>query len=128
MAPQYLAEGSRFPCEAGRGQVRSDSDRFGHEVSCPIGAAPSGARSKIAGVPDPPRVVAWTAHARVKAELLGVTRVDVEDAVLERYDQRTRNTRSADWLVTAGSLAVAFNHPDEGDTTAARVVTLWRQD
>lgn len=74
-----------------------------------------------------PRLVVWTDHAVVKAELLGISRVDVEDAVLERYDQRTRNTRAADWLVIAGSLVVAFNHPDEGDATTARVITLWRR-
>jgi hypothetical protein len=59
-------------------------------------------------------------HALVKAEVLGFSRVGVEDAVLERYDERTRNTGSADWLLTAGSLAVAFNHPD-GKTLRLRV-------
>jgi hypothetical protein len=34
----------------------------------------------------------------------------------------------ADWLVVVGRLAVAFNHPDGDDATAARVVTIWRQE
>jgi hypothetical protein len=65
-------------------------------------------------------VVVWPDRAIVKAELLGVPRSDVEDAVLERHGQRTCNTGAADWLVTAGSLAVAYNHPDAGDPTTAR--------
>ena len=77
--------------------------------------------------PDRPRLVIWTDHALAKADLLGLARADVEDAVLDRYDERTRNTGAADWLVVIGRLAVAYNYPDDGDLTTARVVTLWRR-
>ena len=43
-----------------------------------------------------PRLVEWTDHAVVKAEMLGVTRTDVERAVLEGHARRTRNTGAAD--------------------------------
>jgi hypothetical protein len=76
---------------------------------------------------DAPSLVTWTDHAVVKAELLGATRSDVEDAVLERHSERTRNTGAADWLLVVGRLAIAYNHPDGGDQTTARVVTLWRR-
>jgi hypothetical protein len=73
-----------------------------------------------------PRIVAWTDHALVKAELLGVPRTDVEEAGLTGHDQRSRNTGAADWLVVAGRHAIAYNHP-VGDELTALVITLWRQ-
>jgi hypothetical protein len=77
--------------------------------------------------PESPSVVVWSDHALVKADLLGISRTDVEEAVLHSHSQRTRNTGAADWLVTVRQLAVAYNHPDAGDQTTARVVTLWRR-
>jgi hypothetical protein len=71
-------------------------------------------------------VVVWTDHALVKADVLGVTRADVEDAVLTRHGHRRRNTGAADWLVVTGRVAIAYNHP-AGDELTALVVTLWRQ-
>jgi hypothetical protein len=68
----------------------------------------------------------WTDHALVKAEILGVPRADVEDAVLTRHGQRQRNTGAADWLVVSGPLAIAYDHP-AGDELTSLVVTLWRQ-
>jgi hypothetical protein len=47
-------------------------------------------------------------------------------AVLEGHRQRRRNTRAADWLIVAGRLAIAYNHPDGDDDLVALVVTLWR--
>jgi hypothetical protein len=74
-----------------------------------------------------PRLVDWTDHALVKAELLGVTRTDVERVVLEGHARRTRNTGAADWLVSEGRLMVAYNHPHGEDGLTALVVTLWRR-
>jgi hypothetical protein len=76
--------------------------------------------------PDSPTIVVWSDHALVKADMLGVARADVEDTVLNGHQRRTRNTRAADWLATSPGLAIAYNHPDSGDQTTARVVTLWR--
>jgi hypothetical protein len=86
-----------------------------------------GALQDPAVATDPPTLVVWTDHAVVKADLLGATRTDVEDAVLQRHGERTRNTGAADWLLVVGRLAIAYNHPDGGDQTTARVVTLWRR-
>ena len=74
-----------------------------------------------------PTTVVWTDHALVKAQLLGIARLDVEDAILGGHDGRVRNARAADWLVETGRLVVAYNHP-EGDELTALVVTLWRRD
>jgi hypothetical protein len=49
--------------------------------------------------PADPRIVRWTDHALVKADLLGCTRTDVEAAVLEGHSARMANTGAADWLV-----------------------------
>jgi hypothetical protein len=71
-------------------------------------------------------VVQWTEHALVKADLLGIARVDFEAAVLTRHHQRSRNTGAADWLVVSGRLVAAYNFPADDELTA-RVVTLWRE-
>lgn len=73
-----------------------------------------------------PRLVVWTDHALVKAHLLGIARADAEDAVLTHHSQRKPNTGAADWLVLAGRMAIAYNHP-AGDELTALIVTLWRQ-
>jgi hypothetical protein len=74
-----------------------------------------------------PRLVEWTDHAFVKAELLGVTRTDLERVVLEGHARRERNTGAADWLVSEGKMMVAYNHPHGDDALSALVVTLWRR-
>jgi hypothetical protein len=74
-----------------------------------------------------PRIIRWSDHALVKAELLGFARADVEHAVLDGHRRRTRNPGAADWLTDAGRLVVAYNHPDSGDELAALIVTLWRR-
>jgi hypothetical protein len=74
-----------------------------------------------------PRLVEWTDHAFVKAEILGVTRTDVERAVLDGHPRRMHNTRAADWLVREGRLMVAYNYPHGEDALTALVVTLWRR-
>jgi hypothetical protein len=43
-----------------------------------------------------PTIVVWTDHASAKAQLLGIARADVEDAVLGAHHERTRNTGAAD--------------------------------
>lgn len=73
-----------------------------------------------------PGRVNWSDHALAKAELLGLARTDVEDAVRSGHGRRARNPRSADWLVRFGRHVVAYNHPDWEDPEAARIVTVWR--
>jgi hypothetical protein len=74
-----------------------------------------------------PRIIIWTDHALAKAQLLGTSRADVVEAILAGHERRTRNTGAADWLVTAGRLAIAYSHPVDGDDLLAIVVTLWRR-
>jgi len=78
-------------------------------------------------VPSAPRRVRWTAHALEKATLLSISRIDVEQVVIEHHHRRRRNARSADWLLTAGRLVIAYDHPHGTDMTTARVITLWRR-
>lgn len=73
-----------------------------------------------------PTTVHWTDHALVKAQLLGISRTDVEHSILNGHDRRIRNARAADWLVRSGRLVVAYNYP-AGDDLTALVVTLWRR-
>jgi hypothetical protein len=76
--------------------------------------------------PNVPTTLSWTDHALVKAQLLGVSRTDVEDAILSGHDRRVRNARAADWLLETGRLVVAYNYPADDELTAL-VVTLWRR-
>jgi len=77
-------------------------------------------------VPGTPSRVNWTDHALTKAAVLGLARADVESAVLTGHRGRSRNPRSADWLVSFGPYVIAYNHPDRDDHEAARIVTVWR--
>ena len=47
--------------------------------------------------------------------------------MIANHHIRRRNARSADWLVTSSRLVIAYDHPDHGDASTARVVTLWRR-
>lgn len=78
-------------------------------------------------MPFTPSRVRWTDHASDKAALLRIARTDLKRTVLERHHARRRNARSADWLLTNGRIAIAYDHPDHDDATAARVVTHWRR-
>jgi hypothetical protein len=78
-------------------------------------------------MPPAPRRVRWTDHALEKAAMLGIARTDVEHALIEQHHRRRRNARSADWLLSAGRLVIAYDHPDDADVTSARVITLWRR-
>jgi hypothetical protein len=71
-------------------------------------------------------MVEWTDHALAKAQLLGIARADVEDAILAQRERRSRNAGAADWLVVSGRLAVAHNYPSDDELTAL-VVILWRR-
>jgi len=51
---------------------------------------------------NPPHLVRWTDHALVKADMLGVARSDIEDAVMDGHDQRARNPGAAQWRVRGG--------------------------
>ena len=74
-----------------------------------------------------PRIIAWSDHARAKAQFLDIPFADIEDAILESHENRTRNTGVADWLLLFDRLAIAYNHPADGDDLIALVVTLWRR-
>jgi len=74
-----------------------------------------------------PTRVRWTDHALEKASWLGIARGDIERAVLERHPARQRNARSADWRVISGRFVILYDHPDHGDATTTRIVTLWRR-
>jgi hypothetical protein len=62
-------------------------------------------------------------HALDKAQQLGYARLDVESALLERHHERRR----ARWLVAAGRLVGAYEHPDGDNPLVARIVTVWRR-
>ncbi|HEY5261681.1 MAG TPA: hypothetical protein VIJ33_06175 [Solirubrobacteraceae bacterium] len=77
-------------------------------------------------MPTDPISVRWTLHALDKAQRLGFTRHDVEEALFAGHRERRRNKGKAAWRLAAGSLVIAYEHPDGDDPLAARVVTIWR--
>ena len=74
-----------------------------------------------------PSRVALRQHASDRCREFGHSVEAVSDLVLANHQRRRRNPGSADWLVLAGGLTVAYNWPDQGDTSTARIVTLWPQ-
>ncbi|MGO9322129.1 MAG: hypothetical protein ACLQBY_15190 [Solirubrobacteraceae bacterium] len=78
-------------------------------------------------MPTDPSSVRWTLHALDKAQQLGFARRDVESALLEGHRERRRNKGQARWLVVAGRLVIAYEHPDGADPLVARIVTVWRR-
>lgn len=74
-----------------------------------------------------PHAVQWTQHALERAASASLVRGDVEDALLDEHDQRRANTGAADWLLLTEALAIAYNHPDGGDESTARIVTVYRR-
>ena len=75
---------------------------------------------------DPISVV-WTLHALDRAWQLGFGRHDVEEALLGGHREWRLNKGEAVWLITAGRLVIAYEHPDGDDPLVARVVTIWRR-
>lgn len=71
-----------------------------------------------------PYTVRWTAYALGKVEFLGIDRAEVERSVLEFDHVRRRNPGSAGWRITAGRVVIGYQHPDEGDPSVARIVTV----
>jgi hypothetical protein len=71
--------------------------------------------------------VRWTDHAYVKANLLGAARTDIERALIERHHARQANAGAASWRISTGPWVILYDHPDGGDQTTARIVTLWRR-
>ncbi len=78
------------------------------------------------GAGSSPAQVRWSEHARAKAEQLSAAFLDVEDGLLANHASRTVNTGAADWLVAVGPWVIAYDHPFDGDTSTATIVTLWR--
>jgi hypothetical protein len=78
-------------------------------------------------VPSAPYRVRWTEHALDKAVLLDIPWRDVERTVIARHHARRRNARPNSWRLTTGRLVVVYAHPDHGDPSTARIVTLWRR-
>ncbi|MGO9763754.1 MAG: hypothetical protein ACLP1Q_21080 [Solirubrobacteraceae bacterium] len=78
-------------------------------------------------MPTDPSSVRWTLHALDKAQQLGFARRDVESALLEGHRERRRNNGQTRWLVVAGRLVIAYEHPDGDDPLVARIVTVRRR-
>lgn len=78
-------------------------------------------------MPASPSAVRWTDHALAKAQVLGIARADIEFAVLEKHNRRQRNAGAGGWKLRAGNIVIVYDHPDQGDPTVARLITLWRQ-
>ena len=81
----------------------------------------------LLGVRAPVRVV-FTDHAAERAVRYGISYQNIADAVLDNHDSRQRNPGSGDWFVRQGRLAIIYDWPDSEDATAARVVTVWREE
>jgi hypothetical protein len=99
----------------------------GHDLLRRFGAGTTGSVHSLRLDATDPISVVWTLHALDKARQLGFARQDVEEALLGGHRERRRNKGGAAWLLTAGPLVIAYEHPDQGDPLAVRIVTIWRR-
>lgn len=76
---------------------------------------------------DAPAIVVLTHHAEEQSIRRGIGRAEVAEVVLVHHADRRHNSRSADWVLSALGMAVAYNWPDRGDSTTALVVTVWAE-
>lgn len=74
-----------------------------------------------------PVLVVLTRHAEEQALRRGISAVEIAEIVLTRHADRRHNRGSADWLVSARGIGVAYNWPHQRDATTALVVTVWSE-
>lgn len=72
----------------------------------------------------------WTDHAEQRVVERGLTREEVETAILGGLKTRIPNRGNADWRVYGDRpdgrrFVVAYDHPVFGSSGEARVVTVW---
>jgi hypothetical protein len=67
----------------------------------------------------------WTLHAEDRLPQRGLTRATVERAVKEFHPIRVTNDGAAEWRIDAGRFVVVYDHPDDGDIDAVRIVSAW---
>jgi hypothetical protein len=114
--------------ERQRSDLRLGNHRLVQTITRPIvETVPAVMARTLLCVRAPIRVV-FTDHAAERAVRYGISYENIADAVLDNHESRQRNPGSGDWLVRQGRLAVIYDWPDGEDATAARVVTVWRQE
>jgi hypothetical protein len=69
--------------------------------------------------------VRFTVHAERRCSDYGRSPREVAEVVLGEHQRRRSNQGSSDWLVQTASVTVAYNWPDQGDSSSALIVTLW---
>lgn len=67
----------------------------------------------------------WTIHAEERLSERGLTRERVEQAVRELHPIRETNDGEAEWRVDAGRFVVVYDHPDDEDIDAIRIISAW---
>jgi len=67
----------------------------------------------------------WTLHGEERLHQRGLTRTRVERAVQELHPIREANEGEAEWRVDAGRFVVVYDHPDNRDIDAVRIVSAW---
>jgi hypothetical protein len=67
----------------------------------------------------------WTIHAEERLSQRGLSRARVEHAVQELHPIREANLGAAEWRVDAGRFVVIYDHPDNKDIDAVRIVSVW---
>jgi hypothetical protein len=67
----------------------------------------------------------WTAHAEQRLSQRALTRERVERAVQELHPLRSANLGAAQWRIDEGRFVVVYDHPDNNDIDAVRIVSVW---
>jgi hypothetical protein len=67
----------------------------------------------------------WTTHAEERLPERGLTRALIERAVEELHPIRVTNDGQAEWRIDTGRFVVVYDHPDDDDIDAVRIVSAW---
>lgn len=67
----------------------------------------------------------WTIHAEERLPQRELVRAHIERAIRDLHPLRETNQGAAEWRVDAGRFVVIYDHPDDGDLDAVRIVSVW---
>ncbi len=67
----------------------------------------------------------WTTHALERLNERGLSRDEIERTVRRLHPHRRPNEGEADWRIDTRRFVVLYDHIDQNDLDAGRIVTAW---
>ena len=107
------------PDGAGRESQQADQHRRSHDtVWRPVASSWSEKQ-------DMALALIWTTHALERLNERGLSRDEIERTVRRLHPHRRPNEGEADWRIDTRRFVVLYDHIDQNDLDAVRIVTAW---